>query len=215
VEKFFWFISAEVFEHYKGADYIPEEIMDMEYTLSGQYLCNFSVFQSLLDHWGFGQLFPIMPLHRLNEEPREKGTLVDITCDSDGKVSKFISHYEEGVDTLSLHPLNNKPYYLGIFLTAAYQDIMGDLHNLFGRVNEAHVFLDEDEDSGYYIEETIEGTTMEKVLGLVQYSGNELARLMKRQFDKAIKDDRLRPNEAMRLLNEYEKGLKEYTYLDL
>ncbi len=215
VEKFFWLISAEVFKYYKGADYIPEEIMDMEYTLSGQYLCNFSVFQSLLDHWGFGQLFPIMPLHRLNKEPTEKGTLVDITCDSDGKVSKFISHYEEGVDTLNLHPLDNKPYYLGVFLTAAYQDIMGDLHNLFGRVNEAHVFLDEDEDSGYYIEETIEGTTMEKVLGLVQYSGNELARLMKRQFDRAIKDDRLRPNEAMRLLNEYEKGLKEYTYLDL
>ena len=215
VEKFFWLISAEVFKHYKGADYIPEEIIDMEYTLSGQYLCNFSVFQSLLDHWGFGQLFPIMPLHRLKEEPSEKGTLVDITCDSDGKVSKFISHYEDGVDTLNLHPLNNTPYYLGIFLTAAYQDIMGDLHNLFGRVNEVHVFLDEDEESGYYIEETIEGTTMEKVLGLVQYSGNELARLMKRQFDKAIKDDRLRPNEAMRLLSEYEKGLKEYTYLDL
>jgi arginine decarboxylase len=215
VEKFFWLISAEVFKHYKGADYIPEEIIDMEYTLSGQYLCNFSVFQSLLDHWGFGQLFPIMPLHRLKEEPSEKGTLVDITCDSDGKVSKFISHYEDGVGTLNLHPLNNTPYYLGIFLTAAYQDIMGDLHNLFGRVNEVHVFLDEDEESGYYIEETIEGTTMEKVLGLVQYSGNELARLMKRQFDKAIKDDRLRPNEAMRLLSEYEKGLKEYTYLDL
>jgi len=89
------------------------------------------------------------------------------------------------------------------------------MRHLFGRVNEAHVFLDEDEDSGYYIEETIEGTTMEKVLGLVQYSGNELARLMKRQFDQAIKDDRLRPNEAMRLLNEYEKGLKEHTYLDL
>jgi arginine decarboxylase len=215
VEKFFWLISGEVFKHYRGAEYIPEEIMDMEYTLSGQYLCNFSVFQSLLDHWGFGQLFPIMPLHRLSEEPTEKGTLVDITCDSDGKVSKFINHYEEGVDTLNLHPLNDKPYYLGIFLTAAYQDIMGDLHNLFGRVNEAHVFLDEDEDSGYYIEETIEGTTMENVLGLVQYSGNELARLMKRQFDKAIKEDRLRPNEGMRLLNEYEKGLKEYTYLDL
>jgi len=215
VEKFFWLISAAVFRHYKGAEYIPEEITDMEYILSGQYLCNFSVFQSLLDHWGFGQLFPIMPLHRLDEEPSEKGTLVDITCDSDGKVSKFINHYEEGVSTLNLHPLNDKPYYLGIFLTAAYQDIMGDLHNLFGRVNEAHVFLDEDEEAGYYIEETIEGTTMEKVLGLVQYSANELARLMKRQFDKAIKEDRLRPKEGMRLLNEYEKGLKEYTYLDL
>ena len=215
VEKFFWLISAEVFNHYKGAEYIPEEIMDMTYTLSGQYLCNFSVFQSLLDHWGFGQLFPIMPLHRLDEEPTERGTLVDITCDSDGKVAKFINHYEEGVNTLQLHELNDSPYYLGFFLTAAYQDIMGDLHNLFGRVNEAHVFLEEDEESGYYIEETIEGTTMGKVLGLVQYEINDLARRMKKQFDRAIKDDRLKPNEGMRLLNEYEKALKEYTYLDL
>jgi len=169
----------------------------------------------LLDHWGYGQLFPIMPLHRLNEEPQRRGTLADITCDSDGKVSKFINLYEEGVDTLPLHDLNGKPYYLGVFLTGAYQDIMGDLHNLFGRVNEAHVFLDEDEESGYYIEETIEGTTMEKVLALVQYTGTDLKRKMKSQVDSAIKEDRLRPNEAMRLLGEYEKGLKGYTYLDL
>ena len=215
VENLFWLISEAVLKHYKGAEYIPEEIMELESNLSGQYLCNFSVFQSLLDHWGFGQLFPIMPLHRLDEQPTEKGTLVDITCDSDGKVSKFINYYEEGVDTLELHKLNDKPYYLGFFLTAAYQDIMGDIHNLFGRVNEAHVFLDEDEESGYYIEETIEGTTMGKVLGLVQYEVNELARRMKKQFDRAIKADRLKPNEGMRLLSEYERGLKEYTYLDL
>ncbi len=215
VENLFWHISEAVLKHYKGAEYIPEEIMELESNLSGQYLCNFSVFQSLLDHWGFGQLFPIMPLHRLDEQPTEKGTLVDITCDSDGKVSKFINYYEEGVDTLALHKLNDKPYYLGFFLTAAYQDIMGDIHNLFGRVNEAHVFLDEDEESGYYIEETIEGTTMGKVLGLVQYEANELARRMKKQFDSAIKADRLKPNEGMRLLSEYERGLKEYTYLDL
>ena len=105
--------------------------------------------------------------------------------------------------------------YIGIFLTGAYQDIMGDLHNLFGRVNEAHVFLDEDEESGYYIEETIEGTTMEKVLSLVQYGENDLARRMKRQFDRAIREDRLRPNEGMRLFGSYTKGLKGYTYLNL
>ena len=215
VEKLFWLISEAVLKHYEGAEYVPEEIMELESLLSGQYLCNFSVFQSLLDHWGFGQLFPIMPLHRLKERPTERGTLVDITCDSDGKVSKFISHYEEGVETLPLHKLTNEPYYLGFFLTAAYQDIMGDLHNLFGRVNEAHVFLDEDEETGYYIEETIEGTTMGRVLGLVQYDAKELARRMKKQFDRAIKADRLRPSEGMRLLNEYEKGLKDYTYLDL
>jgi len=215
VEKLFWLTGARVLEHFKDAEYKPDDIVELESKFSDQYLCNFSVFQSLLDHWGYGQLFPIMPLHRLNEEPQRRGTLADITCDSDGKVSKFINLYEEGVDTLPLHDLNGKPYYLGVFLTGAYQDIMGDLHNLFGRVNEAHVFLDEDEESGYYIEETIEGTTMEKVLALVQYTGTDLKRKMKSQVDSAIKEDRLRPNEAMRLLGEYEKGLKGYTYLDL
>ncbi|MBA3016510.1 MAG: biosynthetic arginine decarboxylase [Proteobacteria bacterium] len=215
VEKLFWMIGARVLEYFKDAEYVPDEIQELESSMSDQYLCNFSVFQSLLDHWGIGQLFPIMPLHRLLEEPRRKGTLVDITCDSDGKVSKFINLYEDGMDTLPLHDLNGESYNIGIFLTGAYQDIMGDLHNLFGRVNEAHVFLDEDEDSGYYIEETIAGTTMEKVLTLVQYTDNDLARKMKAQFDRAIKEDRLRPNEAMRLLKEYEKGLQGYTYLDL
>ncbi len=215
VEKLFWHTGVKVLKCYDGAEYVPDEIIELGSNYSDQYLCNFSVFQSLLDHWGFGQLFPIMPLHRLDEEPKRKGTLADITCDSDGKVSKFINLYEEGVDTLSLHDLNGEPYYLGIFLTGAYQDIMGDLHNLFGRVNEAHVFLDDDEESGYYIEETIEGTNMKKVLALVQYTDEDLARKMKIQFDKAIKEDRLKPNEAMRLLHEYERGLKGYTYLDL
>jgi len=213
VEKLFWWTSYEVLQRFQGADYKPDEILDLESRLGDQYLCNFSVFQSLLDHWGFGQLFPIMPLHRLDEEPTRRGTLADITCDSDGRVSKFINLYEEGVDVLPLHRVTGEPYYLGIFLTGAYQDIMGDLHNLFGRVNEAHVFLDEDEEAGYYIEETIEGTTMEKVLALVQYSESDLGRKMKAQFDLAIKEDRLRPNEAMRLLSDYEKGLKGYTYL--
>lgn len=215
VEKLFWLTSYAVIERYQDADYVPDEIVELESRIGDQYLCNFSVFQSLLDHWGFDQLFPIMPLHRLNEEPQRKGTLGDITCDSDGKVSKFINLYEEGVGVLPLHTLDGGPYYLGIFMTGAYQDIMGDLHNLFGRVNEAHVFLDEDEESGYYIEETIKGTTMGKVLSLVQYAENDLTRRMKVQFDRAIKDDILRPNEGMRLLHEYQRGLKGYTYLDL
>ncbi len=215
VERIFWLVGVEVLKFFRGAEYVPDEIVELENKYSDQYLCNFSVFQSLLDHWGFGQLFPIMPLHRLTEEPQRRGTLADITCDSDGVVSRFINLYEEGVDTLPLHELNGEPYYLGIFLTGAYQDIMGDLHNLFGRVNEAHVFLDEDEENGYYIEETIPGTTMEKVLSLVQYTENDLGRRLKRQFDRAIREDRLRPNEAMRLLTEYNRGLKGYTYLRL
>ncbi|MBU0730424.1 MAG: biosynthetic arginine decarboxylase [Proteobacteria bacterium] len=215
VEKLFWQISSEVLRRFQGEEYIPDEITELESRFSDQYLCNFSVFQSLLDHWGFGQLFPIMPLHRLDEKPLRKGKLADITCDSDGQISRFINLYEEGVDTLPLHNFTGEPYFLGIFLTGAYQDIMGDLHNLFGRVNEAHVFLDEDEDEGYYIEEIIAGTTMGKVLGLVQYSESDLTRRMKKQIDRAIKEDRLRPNEGMRLLNMYQKGLKGYTYLDL
>ncbi|MEW6219694.1 MAG: biosynthetic arginine decarboxylase [Thermodesulfobacteriota bacterium] len=215
VETLAWEIGRRVRAAFRDADYTPDELVDLENDLSDQYICNFSVFQSLLDHWGIGQLFPIMPLHRLDEEPTRRGTLVDITCDSDGRVSRFIDLYEEGKPTLPLHAMNGRSYYLGIFLTGAYQDIMGDLHNLFGRVNEAHVFLDPDEDSGYYIEETIPGTTMHQVLKMVQYSGTELARAMKAQFDRAIKEDRLKPNEAMRLLAEYERGLKRYTYLEL
>ncbi|MEW6427494.1 MAG: biosynthetic arginine decarboxylase [Thermodesulfobacteriota bacterium] len=215
VEKYFWMISERVVSLFDSVEYVPDEIEELKSRMSDQYLCNFSVFQSMLDHWGLGQLFPIMPLHRLAERPTRRGTLVDITCDSDGKVARFIDLYGEGETTLPLHELNGKPYYIGIFLTGAYQDIMGDLHNLFGRVNEAHVFLDDDEENGYYIEETIEGTTMEKVLSLVQYNETDLARSMKRQFDRAIREDRLRPNEAMRLLNSYNRGLKGYTYLDL
>jgi arginine decarboxylase len=181
--------------------------------LGDQYVCNFSVFQSLLDHWALGQLFPVMPIHHLETYPERQGTLVDITCDSDGKVSKFID-LQDVKDTLPLHKLRpGEPYYLGFFLMGAYQDIMGDLHNLFGRVNEAHVFLDEDEESGWYIEETIEGSTIGEVLTMTQWDQNELGRLMKAQVDSAIKGDRLKPNEAMKLLANYEKALKGYTYL--
>jgi arginine decarboxylase-like protein len=130
-------------------------------TSSPQHICNFSVFQSLLDHWALGALFPIVPIHRLNERPAADSTLADITCDSDGKVNKFID-LSDVKDTIPLHRIKGDvPYYLGIFLTGAYQDIMGDIHNLFGRVNEVHVFLDDDEESGYYIEETIAGTDPE------------------------------------------------------
>ncbi len=155
-----------------------------------------------------------MPNHRLNERPTLQSTLVDITCDSDGKVSKFIDGKNDVRETIALHAINDdKPYYLGIFLTGAYQDIMGDLHNLFGRVNEVHVFLDEDEECGYYLEETIEGNTIRDVLRMTQYDERELSIKLKSQVDAAIKQDRLKPTEGIRLLNEYERGLKDQTYL--
>lgn len=217
IESLYWEISGKVVESFKGQAYIPAEIRKLGDLLGDQYLCNFSVFQSLLDHWALGQLFPIMPVHRLDEAPTNEGTLVDITCDSDGQINKFVG-LRDVHDTLPLHSLKTnaqgtEPYYLGFFLMGAYQDIMGDLHNLFGRVNEVHVFLDPDEPAGYYIEEVIEGNTIVQTLAAVQYDEHELKRQMKGQMDEAIKSDRLKPSEAMRLLDEYERGLKEYTYL--
>ena len=213
VETLFWEIAERVVRLYHGAKSMPDEIYELKDSLGDQFLCNFSVFQSLLDHWSLGQLFPIVPIHRLNEQPEHNGTLVDITCDSDGKISQFIAGEDEVRQTLPLHALNGKPYYLGIFLVGAYQDIMGDLHNLFGRVNEAHIFLDSDEESGFYIEETIPGGTISEVLGDVQYDVPLLERGMKEQIDRAIKADVLKPNEGMRLLESYEQGLKGTTYL--
>jgi arginine decarboxylase len=219
IETLYWEISEEVVQSFRGQAYIPEEIRKLEDSLGDQYLCNFSVFQSLLDHWALGQLFPIMPVTRLNERPTKEGTLVDITCDSDGQINKFID-LRDVRDTLPMHKLNQngqgiEPYYLGFFLMGAYQDIMGDLHNLFGRVNEVHVFLDPDEPAGYYVEEIIEGTTIVQALTSVQYDENELKRQMKMQIDDAIKSDKLKPSEGMRLLDDYERGLKEYTYLTI
>src|SRR5271154_4058785 len=224
IENLYWEISREVVQSFKGQPFAPEEIQKLEDSLGDQYLCNFSVFQSLLDHWALGQLFPIMPVGRLNERPTHEATLVDITCDSDGQINKFID-FRDVRDTLPLHELqtngngngnsngNPDPYFIGFFLMGAYQDIMGDLHNLFGRVNEVHVFLEPDEPSGYYIEEIIEGATVIHSLAQVQYDENELKRQMKAQMDEAIKSDRMKPSEAMRLLDDYERGLKAYTYL--
>lgn len=221
IEHLYWEISEAVVQNYRSQSYVPEEIRHLEDSLGQQYLCNFSVFQSLLDHWALGQLFPIMPVDRLDERPTQEGTLVDITCDSDGQINKFID-LRDVRDTLPLHalkPVNgsggHEPYYLGFFLMGAYQDIMGDLHNLFGRVNEIHVFLEPDEPTGYYVEEVIEGNMIVETLRAVQYDELELKRQMKAQVDAAIKTDRLKPTEGMRLLDEYERGLKDYTYLSI
>ncbi len=216
IENLYWEIAIEVVKSFKGQAYIPDEIRKLEDSLGDQYLCNFSVFQSLLDHWALGQLFPIMPIARLDEQPTREATLVDITCDSDGQINKFID-LRDVRDTLPLHSIGNghagEPYYLGFFLMGAYQDIMGDLHNLFGRVNEVHVFLDPDEPAGYYVEEVIEGNTIVQALAAVQYDENELKRQMKAQIDEGIKSDRLKPSEGMRMLDDYERGLRDYTYL--
>jgi arginine decarboxylase len=214
IDTLYWHIAARMVQMHRGMAQVPEEVRELEVALADQLLCNFSVFQSLLDHWALGQLFPVMPIHRLDEVPERSGTLVDITCDSDGKMAKFID-FQDVKETLPVHRVRQgEPYYLGIFLSGAYQDIMGDLHNLFGRVNEMHVFLDEDEEAGYYIEEVLPGNTIDQVLTLTQWDTKELARRIKSQADAALKGDRLKPNEAMRLVDEYEKMFQSYTYLD-
>jgi arginine decarboxylase len=215
IDAVYWQLATQIVGMHRGLRFIPDEVKELETSLSDQYICNFSVFQSLLDHWALGQLFPIMPIHRLTEAPERNGTIVDITCDSDGKVSKFIDLLDVR-DTLPLHRINpGEIYYLGVFMVGAYQDIMGDLHNLFGRVTEVHVFLDPDEESGWYIEEVIEGSTIGEVLAMTQWDKVELMRLLKTQVDTAIKTDRLKPNDAMKLLSDYERLLQEYTYLSL
>ena len=215
IETVYWQLAQQIVNMHRGLRFMPEEVKQLEISLGDQYICNFSVFQSLLDHWALGQLFPIMPIHRLTIPPDRNGMIVDITCDSDGKISKFID-LQDVKETLPLHRiLPGEIYYIGVFMVGAYQDIMGDLHNLFGRVTEVHVFLDPDEESGWYIEEVIEGSTIGEVLAMTQWDKVELMRLLKTQVDAAIKTDRLKPNDAMKLLSDYERLLQEYTYLSL
>jgi arginine decarboxylase len=213
IETVCWQLAQQIVNMHRDLRFVPEEVKQLETSLGDQYICNFSVFQSLLDHWALGQLFPIMPIHRLTTPPDRNGMIVDITCDSDGKISKFIDP-QDVKETLPLHRiLPGELYYIGVFMVGAYQDIMGDLHNLFGRVTEVHVFLDPDEESGWYIEEVIEGSTIGEVLAMTQWDKVELMRLLKSQVDAAIKTDRLKPNDAMKLLSDYERLLQEYTYL--
>ncbi|MBI2387315.1 MAG: biosynthetic arginine decarboxylase [Elusimicrobia bacterium] len=213
VEHLYWKLCIEIGKLLPKAKFVSEDLLEMQKSLYDQYLCNFSLFQSLPDSWAIGQLFPIMPLHRLNEEPTRRASLVDITCDSDGKITNFACHRSAG-GTLPVHALDGKPYYLGFFLMGAYQATMGDIHNLFGRVNEVHVFQDPAEEKGYYIEETIQGQTVRDVLTGIQYSDFELVRMIKEAADAQIKSGGLKPREAADLVDRYEAVLSEYTYVD-
>lgn len=210
----YWKICQQIVAQTDNGAYLPPELEDLPSMMAEQYVCNFSVFQSLIDHWACNQLFPVAPIHRLNETPTVAATLVDITCDSEGKISEF-TNAADIRKTLQLHPLKaDSPYYLGFFLVGAYQDIMGDLHNLFGRVHEVHVFLEDDEENGFYIEEHIHGFTTSDVLDLTQYSGHLLTRQMKKQIDQATREDRIRPREGTRILDQFVQLIKSYTYLD-
>ena len=210
----FWKICQDVVLFYQEEKIQPEEMDVLKAMMADQYVCNFSVFQSLIDHWACDQLFPIAPIHRLNERPTVNTTLVDITCDSEGRIASFVDSEDER-SLLRLHEIKKEEsYYLGFFLMGAYQDIMGDLHNLFGRVNEVHVFLEDDEEDGFYIEDSIPGFSVNEVLKLTQYDGQMLSRKLKKQIDRATKEDLIKPREGTRILDEYLQILKSQTYLN-
>jgi arginine decarboxylase len=213
VESLFWKLARGIADMNRGKKRLPRETKDLGDKIADQYMANFSLFQSAPDHWAFDQLFPIVPLHRMGEVPTKDCTIVDITCDSDGKIDRFIEN--DGVDeTLSLHALRPaEPYFLGMFMTGAYQDIMGDMHNLFGRVNEIHVFVDDEDPEDFYIEEVIPGDTIEKVLSRVQYEPAELFRRVKVALDAKVKEGAIRPKEGVSLADFYEAVMKGYTYL--
>ncbi len=193
------------------------EMLAIKKELSAQYLCNFSVFQSTADCWAIDQILPIVPLQRLDEIPTNDVTLVDITCDSDGKIKHYLnsSGGNDPLETLKLHKLRNEEdYYIGIFLTGAYQDIMGDMHNLFGRVNEVHIYADDEEPDGFYIEEVIAGNRSSEILQTMQYEPKVMARSIKKQLDRLIKQKAIKSKKGIELIDFYEECLNKYTYLD-
>ncbi len=213
VETLFWKICHAIDGLAKQARYVPDEIQKMRNSLSEQYLCNMSVFQSIPDSWAIDQVLPIVPISRLHEEPTVPCTLADITCDSDGKIEKFIpTSAQHG--KLMLHSLKpEEEYTIGIFLTGAYQDVMGDMHNMLGRLNEVHVFTDDDDPTDFYIEEVIPGNTSAHILSTLQYNPHAMAQMIKKVFDKQIQAGKMRPKEAVQLADFYEQSLQHYTYL--
>ncbi len=210
-EDVFWAICQKLLKIARELREVPEELEGLERALSDTYFCNFSMFQSLPDIWAIDQLFPIMPIHRLGEEPTRRAVLADITCDSDGKIDHFIDR-RDVKDVLELHPVNGQDYYLGIFLIGAYQEILGDLHNLFGNTNTVHVSLANG--GGYQIEHVVTGDTVTDVLKYVSYSREELVARVRRFAELAVRANRMSLEETRSMLRMYEEGLAGYTYLE-
>ncbi|MCZ2155582.1 MAG: biosynthetic arginine decarboxylase [Bryobacterales bacterium] len=210
-ENLYWAIMKRVARIAKGLDYLPEEMENLEEMLSDTYFCNFSLFQSMPDSWAIKQLFPIMPIHRLDEEPSERGILGDISCDSDGKIDQFIDR-RDVKKTLPLHRYTGEPYYLGAFLVGAYQEILGDLHNLFGDTNAVHVSMDENGEA--VLDTLVKGDTVREVLDYVQFKTDALSAKFRRDVERAVRLGMIGYEESGRLLRYYEDGLQGYTYLE-
>ena len=211
IERLYWSITREINQIAGGLKHAPDEFRGLSKLLADKYFCNFSLFQSLPDSWAIDQIFPIMPIQRLDEKPERSATLQDITCDSDGKIANFIptrnvAHY------LPVHSLKKtEPYYLAVFLVGAYQEILGDMHNLFGDTNAVHVSVNE---KGYNIEQIIDGETVAEVLDYVQYNPKKLVRTLETWVTKSVKEGKISLEEGKEFLSNYRSGLYGYTYLE-
>jgi arginine decarboxylase len=210
-ENLYWAICRKIQRLVRQLEFVPEDLQGLDALLSDTYFCNFSLFQSMPDSWAIKQLFPVMPIHRLNEQPTSNAVLGDITCDSDGKIDQFIDR-RDVKRTLPLHKFNGEPYYLGAFLLGAYQEILGDMHNLFGDTNAVHVRLGE---SGEVLLDTlIKGDTVREALEYVEFDVNALTKKMRTDVEQAVRDNRIDYSECGRFLRFYEEGLQGYTYLE-
>jgi len=210
VEKLFWSCCQKILRVARDLPYVPEDLADLERGLADTYYGNLSVFQSAPDHWAVKQLFPLMPIHRLDEKPTRRGVFADLTCDSDGKIDQFIDQ-RDVKDVLELHPWTGGPYYMGMFLLGAYQETLGDLHNLFGDTTAVHVSLDDD--GRYLVEHVVEGDEVGDVLRYVQYDEGQLVEKVRRTVERALRDGHISVEESARLRRRYVQGLREYTYL--
>jgi arginine decarboxylase len=211
IERLFWSIARLVYQMANITKHVPEELKQISRMLSDKYFCNFSLFQSLPDSWAIDQIFPIMPIHRLNEEPVRTATIQDMTCDSDGKIDNFIATRNSS-HHLPVHSLKGRePYYLGVFLVGAYQEILGDLHNLFGDTNAVHVSVD---DNGYKIDKVIDGETVAEVLEYVQYNSKKMVRTVESWVTTSVKAGIITLEEGKEFLSNYRSGLYGYTYLE-
>jgi arginine decarboxylase len=213
IETLYWQIMRRLQVLYRDVEFVPEGLQHLDFSLSSQYLCNFSIFQSAADTWAIDQLLPVVPLTGMNKRPDINCSLVDITCDSDGKIDQFIvdRQLQNIMPIASLEP--GQKAYLGLFLTGAYQDVMGDMHNLFGRVNEVHIFSDDDDPEDFYIEEFVAGSSVQDVLTIMQYNPSAMAVDVKRQIDKEVANGQIPPREGVKWTDFYENCLKGYTYL--
>jgi arginine decarboxylase len=209
-ERLYWACCYKILDIVRQQAYVPDDLESLEQDMASIYYANFSVFQSAPDSWGIDQLFPVLPIHRLDEEPTRRATLADLTCDSDGKIDRFID-LKDVKSLLELHPLkSDEPYYLGMFLNGAYQEVMGNLHNLFGDTNTVHIRLTP---KGYRIEHIVRGDTVREVLSYVQYDAEDLLENIRNQAELALQEGKITLQESQLLLKNYEKSLGSYTYL--